>query len=106
MQTRRVMPLAGRPFSHFVIDARFANVPADTAAKVHVGDQMRLRGWTVAMVVEKSLEEALGSNVRELRLRLRSPNWLQYYLETSSGTEVVFKTNRYLLDGRIEQVSP
>jgi len=86
------------------MDARFPNVPADTAAKVHVGDQMKLRGWTVAIVVEKSLEEALGSNVRGLRLR--SPNWLRYYLDTSSGAEVILKTNSYLLDGRIEQVSP
>jgi len=100
------MPLAGRPFSHFVIDARFPNIPADTAAKVHVGDQMRLRGWPVAIVVEKSLEEALGSNVRELRVRFRSPNWLRYYLDTSSDTDLVFKTNSYLLEGRIEQVSP
>ncbi|RLC47548.1 MAG: hypothetical protein DRH70_03135 [Candidatus Coatesbacteria bacterium] len=104
LQTRRAMPLAGGPFSHFLIDVRFANVPADTAAKVHVGDQMRLRGWTVAVVVEKLSEEALGSRAREIRLRLRSPNWLRWYLDTSSGTEVVFKTERYALRGRIEQV--
>ena len=106
MQTRRATPLAGGPFSHFVIDAKFPNIPTDTAAKVHVGDQTKFRGWTVATVVEKSLGEVLGSDVRELRLRLRSPNWLRYYLDASSGAQVVFQTNSYLLDGTIEQVSP
>ena len=95
------MALDGGPFGQFEIVARFSGVPKETAGKVREGDEMIIRGWQLAGVVERSFQPKDAAS-GELRLCFRSPNWLKYYLDPSPGTEVVFVTDAYSLKGAIE----
>ncbi len=95
------MALDGGPFGQFEIAARFSGVPEETAGKVREGDEMIIRGWQLAGVVERSFQ-LKDAPKGELRLRFRSPNWLKYYFDPSPGTEVVFVTDAYSLKGAIE----
>ena len=96
------MALNGGPFGQFEIDASFPGVPEETAGMVRQGDEMIVRGWPLASVIERSFQPK-GAAKGELRLRFRSPNWLKYYLDPSPGTEVLFTTDRYSIKGEIER---
>ena len=95
------MALDGGAFGQFEIVARFPGVSEETADRIRVGDEMAIRGWQLAAVVERFFQPTEAGR-GELRLRFRSPNWLRYYLDPSPGTEVVFITDNYTLKGRIE----
>jgi len=95
------MALDGGPFGYFEIAAQFPNISEETADRVRIGDEMAIRGWVLATVVERSFlpKDAMQG---DLSLRFRSPNWLRYYLDPSPGTEIVFITDAYSLNGTIE----
>lgn len=96
------MNMAGGPFGTFDFTARFHEVGPETAAKVKPGDEMVIRSWRLARVVS-SIYEAKSGAYGELEVVLKSPNWLRYYFEPLAGTEVVFKTEDYSLEGSIER---
>ena len=96
------MALNNGPFAPFEMTADFPDVPATTAAMVRTGDEMRVRSYRLARVVEKDYTRENGST-GTLQLRIESPNWLRYYFEPLPGTEVVFVTDTYSLTGLIQR---
>ncbi|MBN1592857.1 MAG: hypothetical protein JW941_06370, partial [Candidatus Coatesbacteria bacterium] len=95
-QRRSNIPLEGGPFGEFEISATFPDTSSATVDKVEISDEMVIRGWTIAKVIDKK-----GGSDESLHLRLRVPNWMKYYLDPAPGTEIVFQSDGYSLQGII-----